>query len=386
MGATINTTTYNTLNQINTTTAPGGSRTNEWDAANRLVAVNAGNQQTEFTYDGESRVVGIRQLLNGAEVSHRLFVWNGGRISEELDTNSVVTKRFFPQGVQFTTGTNAGMFYYTRDHLGSIRELTDANGNVRARYTYDPFGRRTKVSGDVDADFGFAGMFWSPEASLALTHFRAYDPGLGRWLSRDPLQNAEVHEGPNVYAYVRNDPVSRTDSTGLCLDSVCAACRSNPQGCALLATELGGGGAKIINELQEAGQDLPAIVQEAQQCVQSLGTADTILPKLADTVQSLAPVAQQALPKADLLLKASDYEFVALSYELPEVAWADENGLEIFGEEAETLTENLGWANLYRDAAFDNLAQLGLSPGAEMRGLIDQILATTAQIRGSLLP
>jgi len=66
----------------------------------------------------------------------------------------------------------------------------------------------------VAADFGFAGMFWSSEASLALTHFRAYDPNLGRWLSRDPLRNAEMKEGPNLYAYVRDNPVNLTDPLG----------------------------------------------------------------------------------------------------------------------------------------------------------------------------
>ena len=168
IGAAINSTTYNALNQLSTSTAPGAFHTNEWDAANRLVAVNAGNQRTEFTYDGKSRVTGIRQLQNGAEVSHRLLVWNGSRISEEHDPNGTVTKRFFAQGVQFLTGTNPGIFYYTRDHLGSIRELTDASSNVRARYTYDPFGRRTKVSGDVRCGFwicrdvlGFRGQSFS---------------------------------------------------------------------------------------------------------------------------------------------------------------------------------------------------------------------------------
>ena len=209
------TATYNALNQLSVSTDPAGSRTNEWDAANRLTAVNSGNQRAELSYDGQSRVAGIRQLVSGVEVSHRLFVWNGGRISEERDTNGVVTKRFFPQGVQFTTGTNAGVYYYTRDHLGSVRELTDAGGNVRARYAYDPYGRRTKVSGDVDADFGFAGMFWSAEASLWLTHFRAYDPDLGRWLSRDPLKNEEVIQRSSPYTYVANNPVNLTDALGL---------------------------------------------------------------------------------------------------------------------------------------------------------------------------
>jgi len=210
--------TYNALNELSATTGPVGSRTNEWDGLNRLTAVNAGNQRTEFTYDGRNRLVGIRQLVNKSEVSHRFFVWKAGRIREERDTNGTVTKRFFLQGVQIITGTNAGRYYYTRDHLGSIRELSDASGNVRARYAYDPFGRRSKVGGDLDADFGFAGMFWSAEANLSFARFRAYDAALGRWLARDPLSDSEVMQGPNLYAYVANDPVDRTDPSGLTWD------------------------------------------------------------------------------------------------------------------------------------------------------------------------
>jgi RHS repeat-associated protein len=99
--------------------------------------------------------------------------------------------------------------------LGSIREITDDSGNVRAEYAYDPFGVRTQVSGNLNSDFGFAGMFWSPEAGLSLTRFRAYDAVSGRWLSRDPLRDAEIIQGPNLYAYAANDPVSATDPLGL---------------------------------------------------------------------------------------------------------------------------------------------------------------------------
>jgi RHS repeat-associated protein len=206
---------YNALNQITAGSTPGNARTNEWDALDRLVAVNAGNQRTEFTYDGLSRMVAIRQLVNGFEVSRRQFVWCGLTLCEERDVAGAVIKRFFGQGMKVESGPNAGNYYYTRDHLSSIREITDASGNVRARYAYDPYGRRTKLAGDMDADFGFGGMFWSAEVNLNLTLFRAYDPELGRWLSRDPLQNAEVSEGPNLYAYVANDPVNLTDPLGL---------------------------------------------------------------------------------------------------------------------------------------------------------------------------
>lgn len=49
----------------------------------------------------------------------------------------------------------------------------------------------------------------------ALNALAGYDPTLGRWLSRDPLENAEVKEGANLYTYVANNPVNYVDPNGL---------------------------------------------------------------------------------------------------------------------------------------------------------------------------
>ena len=57
-----------------------------------------------------------------------------------------------------------------RDHLGSVREMTDATGAVRARYDYTPYGLRSKLSGDLEADFGFDGMYYHAASGLNLTH------------------------------------------------------------------------------------------------------------------------------------------------------------------------------------------------------------------------
>ncbi len=286
--------TYNALNQLSTTAnAAVNSRTNEWDAEGRLTAVNAGNSRTEFAYDAGSRLAYIRQLQNGSETSFRRFVWCGGRICEERDkTGAIVIKRFYAQGVKLETGTNAGSYYYTRDHLGSIRELTDSTGMVRVRYAYDPWGRRTKITGDLDADFGFAGMFWSPEVNLAITHFRDYDPELGRWLSRDPLHDAEMKEGPNLYAYVQNSPVRWTDPLGLGFDSLSASCIQNPALCSTLAA----GGAAAGGQTLDTGEAIVAPVVEAvapvaESCASAL--ADTVPPALANTAPQVGVVAQQ---------------------------------------------------------------------------------------------
>lgn len=53
------------------------------------------------------------------------------------------------------------------------------------------------------------GLFF---ATLASNAFAYYNPGQGRWLSRDP---AEEPAGVNLYSYVANQPIGRVDSHGL---------------------------------------------------------------------------------------------------------------------------------------------------------------------------
>jgi RHS repeat-associated protein len=174
------------------------------------VAVHSGNESTQFSYDGFGRRVGIRELVDGSVVSERRFLWCDDNICEERAPSGAVSKRFFDQGMQLENGPTTGLFFYTRDHLGSVREVIDNAGAVRARYVYDPFGRRTLLKGDLEADFGFAWMLWIPEIDQNSTWFRPYDSTL----SRDPLEDAELSEGDNLYVYVRNDPVNRIDPSG----------------------------------------------------------------------------------------------------------------------------------------------------------------------------
>jgi RHS repeat-associated protein len=300
IGATNYITSHNALNQISTTTAPGTSRSNEWDAVDRLVAVNEGNRRTEFTYDGYGRRTAIRQLLDGSEVARRRLVWCGLRLCEERDASGAVVKRYFPQGVKIEAGPLAGKYYYTRDHLGSVRELVDESGNVRARYAYDPYGRRTRLMGDVEADFGFAGMFWSPETSLSLTHFRAYDAQLGRWLSRDPLKAAELRQGPNLYAYVGNNPVSQFDPLGLiCNNTVTCTCARSPQTCVAIGVAATAGGGALVNEAETAA---PVVENAVMSCLEAGPTLEMMVPEweaLLPEIEVIAPEAEAMLPEVE---------------------------------------------------------------------------------------
>ena len=209
INGTNTTATVNALNQISSVQPIIAAIAQyEWDGAGRLAAVTQGTKRSEFSYDGFGRRVKIVEKESNAVVSERRFIWVGFQIAEERDGANALVKRFFSQG--FTSA--AGTFFYTRDQLGSIREVVDSLGTIRARYSYDPFGRRTKISGDIDADFGFSGHFYHVTSKLVLTYARAYDPNLGRWISRDPSGESS---GINLYAYVHNNPLRFTDALGL---------------------------------------------------------------------------------------------------------------------------------------------------------------------------
>jgi RHS repeat-associated protein len=176
--------------------------------------------RSEFSYDGLGRRARVIEKqsntvdANGnpvwTTVSDHPYVWDGNTLAEERDgSGTTVTKRFYAEGEQI----NGVSYFYTRDHLGSVRELIDSAGTVHAQYEYDPYGNRTKLSGDLDSDFGFTGHWHHGPSGLNLSLYRAYSPTLGRWISRDPIGESG---GLNLYGYVENDPSNAIDPLGLC--------------------------------------------------------------------------------------------------------------------------------------------------------------------------
>lgn len=215
---------YNSLNEI-TTTGSGAATaaTYEWDAVHRLTAISQGSNRTEFTYDGLGRRVRIIEKQNGVAINDRRFIWCGFDLCEERDSaGDFVSKRLYAQGVKPYYKTTSGVIttdlLYTRDHLGSIREMVGFSGTVAARYDYDPYGRQTKISGTFDSDLGFTGLQYHAMSGLHLALYRAYDADIAAWTSRDPIQEIA---GTNLYAYVGNNPISGVDLYGLKNGEMC---------------------------------------------------------------------------------------------------------------------------------------------------------------------
>ena len=146
---------------------------------------------------------------NGLVQTDRQYVWVNTAVAEEREAGTgAVTRRFFGTGEQ-----DGGVaLFCARDHLGSVRELTDGAASLRGRYHYDPWGRQTRTAGDLEAWSAFTGHPQHAPSGLALTLYRGYDAGLGLWVSEDPI-------GPqgdlNLYRYALARPTDAVDRLGL---------------------------------------------------------------------------------------------------------------------------------------------------------------------------
>ncbi|MFL9583440.1 RHS repeat domain-containing protein [Stenotrophomonas sp. AB1(2024)] len=105
--------------------------------------------------------------------------------------------------------------YVHTDALGSVVAKTDENGNVVARYDYEPYG--APVGAQVNDGPGYTGHVSDSATGLSYMQQRYMDPQLGVFLSVDPIGAAS---DPvvffNRYKYATNNPYKFTDPDGRC--------------------------------------------------------------------------------------------------------------------------------------------------------------------------
>jgi len=111
--------------------------------------------------------------------------------------------------------------YHHYDASGHCTLLTGSTGNIREQYDYDAFGypyfydaAGNNIGYSLFANrFLFTGREWLSDLKLYDFRNRLYQPELGRFLQPDPKQFAAGDY--NLYRYCHNDPVNKSDPTGM---------------------------------------------------------------------------------------------------------------------------------------------------------------------------
>ncbi len=153
-------------------------------------------------------------------------VQNPGTMSQKwTDYLSVGNAKVGMRVLQAASETLSTRYFHT-DHLGSISVITDENGLVVERLSYDAWGKRRFANGADDptgsitseTTRGFTGQEELSVSGLVHLNGRVYDPLLARFTSADPSVSDPMNaQGWNRYSYVGNDPLAFTDPNGFFL-------------------------------------------------------------------------------------------------------------------------------------------------------------------------
>jgi len=214
-------------NQVRALAQGGGSQRFQYDAANRLVQVKADDNVTvlaSYTYgDSNERLIsdegGYRTYFDcegGATIGE--YTESGGSTTPAWSKSYVyLGNRLLSTLTPNGSGGEVTQFHHP-DRLGT-RLVSDPQSGTSFEQVTLPFGTALNAESTGATNRRFTSYDRSATTGLDYAYNRHYDPQQGRFTQVDPAgMKATCLERPqtlNLYSYVTNDPVNRTDPDGL---------------------------------------------------------------------------------------------------------------------------------------------------------------------------
>ena len=206
----------------------------EYNAENRPVRWTNAATGTVITmsFDSQGRRTEYKSVTNGAQNTWLRFLYDGYLCVQVLYSNEPynVFKEFVwdptepvaTRPLVFRYAPNSLNLFYVFDGNKNVSDVfyrLTSNG-IGAHYDYAPFGATTRTHRDASASFDivtlnpfrFSSEYYDSELDLVYYNFRHYSPSLGRFLSRDPI---EEQGGWNLYAFMGNAVSQNVDSAGM---------------------------------------------------------------------------------------------------------------------------------------------------------------------------
>ncbi len=192
-----------------------------YDYRNQLVRILDGIKTTQYTYDVMGRR--IRKDVAGQVTN---YFYSGNQVMEERDGSGNILKQYiYGNGIDellridvYENGTVTSYFVHT-NAVGSVTAITDADGNIVERISYDAFGNAsfTNAAGNpiasssIGNEILFQGRRYDKESNLYYYRARHYDPVMGRFLQNDPMG---YYDSMNLYQAFNMNGVNFVDPKG----------------------------------------------------------------------------------------------------------------------------------------------------------------------------
>ncbi|MFD7579825.1 RHS repeat-associated core domain-containing protein [Kitasatospora sp. NPDC059817] len=217
-----------------------------WDVEGKLATMKQGTATTAYVYDADGNQL-VRR--NPGKVTVNL----GGGDELVYDTNAKTSTgtRYYtiPGGVTLVRQGPTKLTYQFADHHNTGTLSIDSATTGENRRWSDPFGvlRGSGAANSWAGDKGFVDGLKDDATGFTNLGARQYQPSTGRFLGADPLLLPDDPQQWNAYAYSNNDPVNKTDPTGMALEE----CASGMAKCSNMGTKIEGEGPNYQRIVEE---------------------------------------------------------------------------------------------------------------------------------------
>jgi len=205
----------------NGNTIASNNITYTYDLENHLTQVvdQTGGQPVTIVYDGDGNRVSV--TANGVTTKYLVDTLNPtgyAQVVEEIVDGAV--QRAYTYGHDLISqrqliGGSWVASYYGYDGHGSVRFLTDANGEVTDTYDYDAFGNLIRQTGNTPNVYLYAGEQFDSNLGFYYLRARYLNPGAGRFWTMDSYEGAEGDPASlHKYLYADANPIAYIDPSG----------------------------------------------------------------------------------------------------------------------------------------------------------------------------
>ncbi len=190
-----------------------------YDALDRLIIVSDGTEEFVYIYDSFHRR--IAKSVNRQDFKYYIYVGQREVGLYDPETEELLEYRVLGLGKGAELGAsiaielNNKIYCPLHDHRGNIVCLLDPETGIpQETYRFTAFGESETQSASkpLNNPWGFLSKRQDQETNFVYFSRRYYAPTTGRWVTPDPLGFAD---GPNMYAYVHNNPLTMVDLYGL---------------------------------------------------------------------------------------------------------------------------------------------------------------------------
>ncbi|WP_405649148.1 RHS repeat-associated core domain-containing protein [Streptomyces sp. NBC_00019] len=234
----------------NTTVRPGTTQDQSltWTAEEKLDTATAEGNTTQYVYDADGN-----RILQSSSAGTTLYLGETEVMTDGSGTPVNATRAYAQAGaptvIRTTNGsaTSHKLSCTLTDRLGTATIAVDlGKDQIATRRAFKPYGetRGTKPS-NWPNQHTYLGV-GIDDTNTGLTHLgaREYDQNTGRFISADPVFNMADPLQSNGYSYANNNPVTKSDPTGLCPKEACEGHGQNTADTPYEPPSGGSGGSK----------------------------------------------------------------------------------------------------------------------------------------------